>query len=362
MDKKPGTPEDTDNYGTALTFFDRVKRHPDVEYVAMGKGIPFGYYSSTGTMYVNGDSVGHQLNNAYVTSDFFNVFQIPLTSGEVFDWQDEGNRNKAVITALKDGFFGGDPGNPEVELVPMSQVHTLREPRRENFVINVVGTAGRIINAYNYWGTHLSTVFLPLQRQETNLQQQNIVVRVKPGAGKDFPEKFKKDMAEQLSIGPYFLASVRPVEEIKVERASVITGKMSSLYAVAAFVIINIFLGVLGTFWYRTQSRRSEIGLRIAVGSSKRLIRSLFVSETLFLLLSASIIGTVICAGLFGGDLIDILGIPAVDRKAWKIGREQDVINFALTFGFLAVVSVMAVLYPANQAAKVQPAETLREE
>ncbi|MFQ8805272.1 MAG: hypothetical protein ACLR8Y_09500 [Alistipes indistinctus] len=41
---------------------------------------------------------------------------------------------------------------------------------------------------------------------------------------------------------------------------------------------------------------------------------------------------------------------------------EQDVINFAVTFVFVALISIVAVWYPARQAVKVQPAETLHEE
>jgi putative ABC transport system permease protein len=365
MEWKPGAPEDTDNYGTALTLMDRVKRHPDVEQVTMGTGIPYGSSTSINIMYINdNDSVGHRVSKANVTSGFFEVFQIPLTSGDVFDWQDDGDKNKAVITAFKDDLFGGNPHDSKIDLVPISQVHTLAEPmgENENLVRNVVGTAGRIINAHNYWKTHVSTTFFPLQRQDVHVLRNDIVIRVKAGTGKDFPEKFKKEMEEQLSIGPYFLAFVKSLKEIKDERSTVITGKMNSAYAVTTFLIINIFLGVLGTFWSRTQSRRNEIGLRVAVGSSKNLIRKMFISEALFLLLPASIIGTAICLALFGGDLLDVLGIPTIDRKAWKIGWEQDVINFVLTFGFLAVVSIMAVLYPANQAAGIPPAEALREE
>jgi putative ABC transport system permease protein len=364
MEKKPGAQKDTDNYGTALTLMDRVKRHPDVEQAAMGIGIPYGSYSSTGTMYINdNDSVGHQISKAYVTSGFFEVFQIPLTASEVFKWQDEGDKNKAVITAFKDDLFGGDPYNPESDLIPISQVRTLVEPMQNgDLVVNVVGTAGRIINAHNYWGLHVSAVFLPLQRQDVHVLRNDIVIRVKAGTGKDFPEKFRKDMEEQLSIGPYFLAFVKPLKEIKEERSAVVTGKMNSAYAVITFLIINIFLGVLGTFWSRTQSRRSEIGLRMATGSSKKQIRKMFISETLFLLLLAAIIGTTVCLTLLGGDLLNILDIPAIDRKAWKIGWEQDMLNFVVTFGFLAAVSIVAVLYPANQAAKIPPAEALREE
>jgi len=364
MRKKPGVQKDMDDYGAALTFLDRVKRHPDVEYVAMGKGFPYGFYMSGGSMYVNDiDSIRHAVNKANVTSDFFDVYRIPLTSGKVFDWQDEGDKNKAVITAFKNDFFGSDPNNPAIELVPISQIQTLTEQQRyDDIVVDVIGTTGRIINAHTRSGLHMSTVFLPLSRQEASLSQCDIVLRVKQDTRKDFPQKFRKDMEEQLSIGPYFLSLVKPTKEIKEERSKTIIGKMNSAYAVTFFLIINIFLGILGTFWFRAQSRRSEIGLRLAIGSSKSSIRKMFISETLFLLSLASIIGIVICLNLFGKDLLNALDIPTINREAWRIGWEQDVINFALTFGFLAIVSVLAVLYPANQAAKIQPAETLQTE
>ena len=63
-------------------------------------------------------------------------------------------------------------------------------------------------------------------------------------------------------------------------------------------------LGILGTFYFRTQSRRSEIGLRIALGSSKRKIRSLIFTETLLLLFLASIVATILCMALRFADLI----------------------------------------------------------
>lgn len=35
------------------------------------------------------------------------------------------------------------------------------------------------------------------------------------------------------------------------------------------FLLANVFFGVIGTFWLRTQSRRGEIGLRVALGATR---------------------------------------------------------------------------------------------
>lgn len=61
----------------------------------------------------------------------------------------------------------------------------------------------------------------------------------------------------------------------------------------AIFLMINIFLGVIGTFWFRTQQRRSEIGLRQALGASRRSIFTQLITEGI-ILLAVVIIPTVI--------------------------------------------------------------------
>ena len=137
---------------------------------------------------------------------------------------------------------------------------------------------------------------------------------------------------------------------------------MKGVYAIIGFLVINVFLGLLGSFWFRVQARRSESGLRVAMGSSKRKVRRMIVSETLLLLSMACVIGTAVCLNLSKTDLVEAIGIPIANRAAWGIGAEQDAINFAATSVFLAIVSVFAVWYPARQASEVPPADVLREE
>ena len=50
------------------------------------------------------------------------------------------------------------------------------------------------------------------------------------------------------------------------------------------FLLLNNFLGLLGTFWFRTQQRRSEIALHKAHGATDRAIFSRLLSEGILLL------------------------------------------------------------------------------
>ena len=168
-----------------------------------------------------------------------------------------------------------------------------------------------------------------------------------------------RDSAEAVA---YFLLSVTPIENEKKASDESTFYHMKGVYAIIGFLVVNVFLGLLGSFWFRVQARRSEIGLRVAMGSSKRKVRRMIVSETLLLLSMACVIGTAVCLNLSKTDLVEAIGIPIANRAAWGIGAEQDAINFAATSVFLAIVSVFAVWYPARQASEVPPADVLREE
>ena len=58
---------------------------------------------------------------------------------------------------------------------------------------------------------------------------------------------------------------------------------------IVAFLLLNVFFGVTGTFWMRTQARRSETGLRMAVGASKGRVVFWLNTEGLLILLLALI-------------------------------------------------------------------------
>ncbi len=354
-----------DRFALTMTFLERVKRHPDVAYVALGRyAIPYSGSVATSGWMLNdekgtlSDSAEVGFRERLVTPDFFRVFNIPIRSGRMFRWPDDGENKNVIISTIGPGVCGiGE------ERFPIDKIRTLSQclPGGGENVITAIGTTEQIHDIY--WGKPMSTIYYPLSREQTSLYRNEIALRVKPGTDKDFPQRFRKEMSEQLKLGPYFLASVKPISDYKAKQAEEVNGELNGVYSVTIFLVINIMLGILGTFYFRTQSRRSEIGLRIALGSSKRKIRSLIFTETLLLLFLASIVATILCMALRFADLIQSLGIPAIaDRAAWGIGVEQDVINFAVTFVIVAVISIVAVWYPARQAVKVQPAEALHEE
>ena len=209
-------------------------------------------------------------------------------------------------------------------------------------------------------------LFRSLKKEEVDIARKTqVALRVKPEADVNFAEKFMKDMREQLNVSEYYLTSIESGETILKEASKSweTFNNVKSTLSITSFLLLNIFMGIVGTFWFLTQSRRSEIGLRIALGSSRRKVTGMIVGETIIMLFLASIVATIICLNVSMTGLLESMGLPVVYRpKDAPTDYIQPMITYGITFGTLALISIAAVIYPACQVAKTQPAEALKDE
>ena len=119
------------------------------------------------------------------------------------------------------------------------------------------------------------------------------------------------------------------------------------------FLLLNILLGIVGTFWFRTQHRRSELALRVAVGSSRAQLWGRLNNEGIVLLSLAALPAAVICYNIGYLDLTD-------GYMEW--GTARFLITFAISYFLMALMILAGIWFPARQAIRIQPAEALREE
>ena len=243
---------------------------------------------------------------------------------------------------------------------PISEIHTVLPSWGDSsFALHVTGIT-KPVRIIRYGSNPMSLVFHPLTPERAD-PTQDIMVRIRPEAETDFAERFTRDMREQFTIGPTSCCRSPRSKTRKSERRKYVLPHERRIrhHRISGNQRIP---RTAGRLLVPVQARRSEIGLRVAMGSSKRKVRRMIVSETLLLLGMACVIGTAVCLNLSKTDLVEAIGIPIANRAAWGIGAEQDAINFAATSVFLAIVSVFAVWYPARQASEVPPADVLREE
>lgn len=353
--------EEGQAYTMASLFKTRVEQYPGVESVAFGvAAMPYGWNTAGSGFYMNEDSTNYTVMTMWVTPEFFDVFKIKVLKGQVFEGDGMDSQRDVLISPGRDGTVGWS-GSSDDKRYSVEEVNILRQKIDDNSPYRVIGIVEK--QKRSLFESYESNMLIPLTREKLNLSKNQIIIRVRPEADNGFAERFASDMKEQLSIGPYFLTSVTSLKDLQKEDTEYeVTDDLNSVIAITLFLIINIFLGIIGTFWSRIQSRRGEIGLRMAMGTSRKRIQLLLFTETFLLLFISSVVGTVICLNLGQTDLLEALGIPLAEYEEAGFGYEQNFINYGLTFLFMLLVSLFSVWYPVRQASKLQPAETLRDE
>ena len=184
--------------------------------------------------------------------------------------------------------------------------------------------------------------------------EAEIAIRVR--ADMDTPEfirNLRNDLNTQLRLGNIYLMDVTSFKDIRTNffRASGEMNNVKTHIAGMLFLLVNILLGVIGTFWIRTQQRKGEAALRMALGASKMEIRKYLVAEGMLLLFIAAIPASVIC-----GNILFIV----IDNYPFTIGRF--LIGQLLTLLLMSVMILAGIYFPSRQAMRVKPAEALHED
>lgn len=341
-----------DDLGNALRLIELAERYPGVEAATISNsGLPYTESYNGSTSAVDSTHIDN-LRVKGVTPSYFDVFRIGLKRGRVFGWPDPAQKYSVIITPdHKDEFLGYPTG----EVEGFYGYNTIKQGDAPN--ITVLGVTEKI--KMEDFEPYKNTFFEPVR----NFLYYEVALRVTPKADDGgFAERFYRDMRASLDFGSKYLLSVTPMSDLRREYNEETYNTLNGVFAVMGFLVVNIFIGVLGTFWLRTQSRRAQIGLRMALGSSRRGVQRLLASEAMVLLAISSVVGAAVCLSIGQTDLLGAIGVPSIDRESYGVGHGQDAIDFVVTFVFLAAVSFLAIWYPARQAAKTQPAEVLHEE
>ena len=284
----------------------------------------------------------------YVSPEYFDVMRIPLLQGNIMDWNPTASPLPAVVSRdLPDSLF-----LTSAEAVGREFLDYYNGGLR--YRVSAV-CALQKTDDYARYGPFVLTPFPGWFYKDQYLPF--ISLRIRPEADTDnFAACFYQDMTSQLQVTPFYLFDIQSYKEQKIERdaAEGITPYIRSARLIVVFFVFNVFIGLMGTFWFRTRHRRSEIALRMAMGSSRGRIRWQLLGEGLLLLALASIPALMICSNMV---MADVTFTEATDAT-W--GRF--VICVFIVWILMALMVIAGIWYPASRAMKVQPAEALHDE
>jgi putative ABC transport system permease protein len=120
----------------------------------------------------------------------------------------------------------------------------------------------------------------------------------------------------------------------------------------AAITLIVSGVGIMNSMLANVQARTREIGIRKALGATRREIRLQFLTEAVFLSLAGGILGTILG-----------LGIPLSVRWLFpQYGIPVGWVSAPIALATSVIVGVIFGTVPANRAARLDPVETLKYE
>ena len=168
-----------------------------------------------------------------------------------------------------------------------------------------------------------------------------------------------------IGSGNQYIHKMRSYEQIITEsEASNSTPIYRRNLAMAAFFLVNLCLGVIGTFWLQTRTRREEVGVMLSFGATRSDIVRLLMGEGTVLTVVASLTGFLLYLqyalkeGLAKGQ-----NWVESTESYWVSDFTSHYLLVSLViFLILLVVVLVGIYIPARNISRIPPTEALRDE
>ena len=349
-----------------------VREQPEVDasYISLHSSLPNAGSWSGGqffpdTLSVKEEKYTHAQSYAYLKenrSDIFRTLGIKdaLTGEEMTLSEDAMARNLVFISEqFAQEMFG-------TTQVVGQKIYTSPTNELE------IGGVFKDVKTRDYFASYPLMISMDKDFYMHNFVHKNhfIVFRLKEGVDfEKFNERFTKEVAPHMSQGNFYFDNIQPLAEKRQELGTMygVYNKLRLKGSLAAFTLLCIFLGMVGTFWIRCNARRQEIGLMRSLGATEGRVKNQFLTEAGLLVSAAFVLSLVLVVNFVvmtdGMAQQNVSGQPDFALVSqWLSPGVQFTMVSLITYLALLVIALVGTLIPVRRAVKVLPADALRDE
>lgn len=319
---------------------ERMEADPAVVAIGLASTIPFDGVAGWLALFIEGvtddPNVLPSLRHAAVGPGYFEAMRIPVVEGRSFDASDD---PAAPLVALVDQvaaerFWPGES--------PLGR--RVRKPWRGAPWMRVVGVVGSVSDG-SLAEEREPSIYTPLAQEAA--RSATFVVRHE-GDVRPVISRLRDVVREAAPSVP--LSRLTPYEVLV--RGSTSRARLSALLfgLFGATTLLLGCVGVYGVAAYSVRERSREIGVRLALGASRRIVLGHVVLEAMWLAVPGVAVGLLLALPATGLLESFLYGVPAVDP-----------VTFVTVPILMAVAALAAVYLPARRAMRVDPAVTLRD-
>lgn len=177
-------------------------------------------------------------------------------------------------------------------------------------------------------------------------------VRVKPSCEKAFVTALHKT---DYRTGNIYIKNITSYETLRRNYLDSYQEYFNQYRVGFVFILVNVFLGLYGTFSYRTWQRREETGLQKVLGATSATIALRLFWEALLLLGIATGLSTIIAL-----NLTHLKINQTYEGHHLECGRF--ILSMLATYAVMAVTILSGILHPVLKASIIKPINTLKHE
>ena len=334
-----------------LELANRLRQRPEIEAVSLSQNsYPYNGSNSWTSIRLVDDTLeaGGSLILRNVSPDFVKVFRYEGANGETSEQLAEMLERGEMIAS--DNVFTYAYKRP----LPMTNYVGRRFYWQNDTTFSLqLGASMKVVRYSDFQAARTSRSIL--LKRTMWAEDAELCVRVRADQDVDFIERLKADSEKQFRVGNIYISNIRSFKDIRRNFQQFQYNGVRDAITTVVFLLVNIFLGLLGTFWFRTQQRKGEIALHKAHGATNQMVFTRLLSEGWLLLLIVTPIALLIDFNLAYAEL-----------NSWRNGTtlEWDRLLFCggISFALIALMIAIGIGIPARKAMKINPAEALHNE
>jgi putative ABC transport system permease protein len=280
-----------------------------------------------------------------ITPDWFATFGTPLVAGRYFtDRDSKGTPAVAIVNqAFIRRFLNG--ASPIGRTVRSRGITGLKSTDVPKEIIGVVADA-----VYrNLREPVPPTMYVPMAQMDESFALPSLYLMVRSSAGS--PALLARSVAGAIAtVNPDLALTFRPLAD--VVNASLtqerVVATLSGFFGGLALLLAG--LGLYGVTSYAVSRRRTEIGIRMALGAAPGGVVRLVLSR----------VAVLVGGGVLAGVALSLWAARFVETLLFGM-KPRDPVTLIGAASVLAAVGALAGWLPASRASRIDPAEVLRE-
>jgi predicted permease len=315
---------------------------PGVRALALTSRLPFSEWDEMTPLVAEGHprDPGDVAPNHHLTAvspEFFEVLSIPILHGRTFDAGDDRNSPPVVIVSREVAQRYWSDGEAVGKKLFLGSESGPEDPG-----LTVVGVVGDIIQE-QVTETAAGAVYLPLRQVPRGFVRVVMRVEGDPGAAL---EGLRQRLAALDAELPLFWHT-----DLEDRVSTSLMSYRLPMQFLSLFAAIALFLAAVGVFGVLARSvelRSKEIGIRLALGSSRGAVCTSILK---------GLIGFV-AAGLVAGALVALAFSRVLGHLVYGVSTTEPTV-FAAAALVIAAVAALAAALPALRAGRIDPVRVL---